>query len=178
MIAPGGTGTRYEVDTANSTLVFNAQSTLHGVHGKADSLSGFIQTDPSATSLEGPPVPKMHVEFPVEGLKSGNSLQDQQMYKLVDSKRFPKVTADLKDLQAGTAAGSFTASGDVGLAGRGRRYSGELTFVEADGTVTIDGDLNVDIRDFGLKPPTLLGGIIKVEPVVAVHLHLVARRAD
>ena len=111
MTAPGGTGTRYEVDTANSTLVFDAKSTLHGVHGTAEGLSGFIQTDPSAAALEGPPVPKMHVEFPVEGLKSGNSLQDQQMYKLIDSKRFPKVTADLKDLQSGTTAGGYTASG-------------------------------------------------------------------
>jgi hypothetical protein len=175
--APGGTGRRYEVVTTASTLTFDAQSTLHGVHGKADALSGFIQTDPSANgSISGPPPPKMHVEFPVESLKSGNAMQDREMYKLVDSQRFPRVTADLKELQPGSSPGTYTAAGDVALAGRGRRYSGDLTFAENGDTVTIEGSLNVDIRDFGLKPPTLLG-IIKVEPVVAVHLVLVARRA-
>jgi len=41
--------------------------------------------------------------------------------------------------------------------------------------VTIDGELDVDIRDFGLKPPNLL--IVKVEPVVHVRLHLAADKA-
>jgi hypothetical protein len=42
--------------------------------------------------------------------------------------------------------------------------------------LTIDGELSVDIRDFGLKPPNLL--IVKVEPVVRVRLHLVATKAE
>jgi hypothetical protein len=40
--------------------------------------------------------------------------------------------------------------------------------------VTVEGEFGVDIRDFGLKPPSLL--ILKVEPVLRVILRLVARK--
>ena len=59
------------------------------------------------------------------------------------------------------------------LAGRVRSYDGELVFGLDPGGLVVDGDLVVDIRDFGLTPPSLL--ILRVDPVVKVHLHLVAK---
>ena len=47
-----------------------------------------------------------------------------------------------------------------------------LSIASAGDGLTIDGDVAVDIRDFGLKPPNLL--LVKVDPVVQVRLHLVA----
>jgi hypothetical protein len=41
--------------------------------------------------------------------------------------------------------------------------------------LTIEGQLDLDIRDFGLKPPALL--LIKVDPVVKLNLHLEATRS-
>jgi hypothetical protein len=116
----------------------------------------------------------MHVEFPVEQLRSGNGVQDREMWKVVDSKRFPRVSADLRELHGRSEPGRYAASGDVTLAGRSRRYEGELSFAHEGDVVTVEGALSIDIRDFGLKPPNLL--IVKVDPVVKVHLHLVARQ--
>jgi hypothetical protein len=41
--------------------------------------------------------------------------------------------------------------------------------------MAIEGEVDVDIRDFGLKPPSLL--LIKVEPIVKLRLHAVAMRS-
>ncbi len=167
---------RFNVASAESTLLFEARSTLHPVHGHADELTGFVEINAdSADALADGPPPKMHVEFPVEHLRSGNALQDREMWKLFNSKSFPRIAADLRDLAPGSAAGRYQASGDITFVGRSRRYTGEVAVDRASERITIDGELDVDIRDYNLRPPNLV--IVKVEPVVRVRLHLVAKRA-
>ena len=101
------------------------------------------------------PAPRMHVEFPVEQLRSGNGLQDREMWKMIDSKRFPTRRADLRELRPATDPGRYAATGDVTLAGRSRRYDGDAGARRDSGDrITIDGELEIDIRDFGLKPPS------------------------
>jgi len=175
VIADAQSSARFTV-SPESTLTFEARSTLHGVHGKATGLEGFLEADvlPNGTLAESP-APRMHVEFGVEQMRSGNALQDREMWKVVDSRRFPRIAADLRDVRPAASAGRYAASGDVTLSGRSRRYDGEFSLVRRDDLITIEGELSVDIRDFGLKPPNLL--VIKVDPVVRVRLHLVATKA-
>lgn len=167
---------RYAISRPDSWLTFDARATLHAVHGKATDLDGYVEAlwNDDGTLAEQP-APKMHVDFPVERLHSGNAMQDREMWKLIDSKRFPRIAAVLRELHAASGAGRYAASGDVTLAGRVRRYAAELLCVRDGDSVTIDGELSVDVRDFGLKPPTLF--IMKADPVVRVRLHLVARTA-
>ena len=167
--------TRYVVSPRDSTLSFEARSTLHGVHGKATGLDGFVEAAWAGDAFSPEPAPRMHVKFPVDQLRSGNAVQDREMWKIIDSKRFPRISADLRDVRA-ASSGRYAATGDVTLSGRSRRYEGEFSLSHAGDRLTIDGELSVDIRDFGLKPPNLL--IVKVEPVVRVRLHLVATKAE
>lgn len=167
---------RYNVSPRESMLTFEARSTLHAVKGKVSEINGYIEAHWNEDgTLASDPQPKMHVDFPVEGLKSGNNLQDREMWKLVDSRRFPRVAADLRDIKPAASAGRYTASGEVTLAGRSRRYEGEFTLGQAGDRATLDGDLSLDIRDFGLKAPNLV--LVKVAPVVKIHLRLVAMRS-
>jgi hypothetical protein len=164
----------YVVSTADSVLTFEARSTLHPVRGQNASIAGYIDADSMPVgTLVLDPTPAMHIDMAVEGLTSGNAMLDQQMWKLIDSKRFPRISADLRGLAPGSSPGRFSATGDVTLAGRVRSYEGELVFGLDPGVLVVDGDLVVDIRDFGLTPPSLL--ILRVDPVVKVHLHLVAK---
>jgi polyisoprenoid-binding protein YceI len=167
---------RYAVSSSESALTFQARSTLHAVHGKATGLTGYVEAawNPDGT-LAAQPAPKMHVDFAVEGLSSGNSLQDREMWKMIDSKRFPRVAADLRDIRPAAAPGRYAARGDITIAGRSRTYDGEVALAHDGDRVTIDGELALDIRDFGLKAPNLL--IVKVDPIVTVRLHLAAKAA-
>ncbi|HTA54613.1 MAG TPA: YceI family protein [Candidatus Acidoferrales bacterium] len=169
-------GTRYAVAPSDSWLAFEGRSTLHRVGGKATSLGGYVEANFSADgALSAQPAPQIHVEFPVEQLRSGNGLQDREMWKMIDSKRFPRVAADLRELRPTPAPGRYAATGDVTLAGRSRGYEGTLTLAKSGDRLTIEGQLDLDIRDFGLKPPALL--LIKVDPVVKLNLHLEATRS-
>jgi polyisoprenoid-binding protein YceI len=160
------------VQAAASTLDFDAKSSLHPVHGTAAQLSGYLDAFVEDGSLALDPPPKMHVEFPVERLASGNSLQDKEMWKLLDSKRNPIVRADLRDLTA-SGANNYGASGDITLCGRSRRYEDKLAIVCSGDDIALDGSLKLDIRDFGIAPPRFL--MFTVQPEVTIRLHLVAR---
>ena len=168
--------THYSVSTQDSWLTFEARSTLHGVHGKASGLSGLVELLWNGDgSIAADPPPKMHVEFPVEQLSSGNRMQDREMWKVIDSTRFPRITADLRSLQPSAGMRRYVAGGDVTVAGRTRHYDGDIAIAESGDRLMIEGDLTLDIRDFGLTPPKLL--IVSVDPVVKIHLHLVAKKA-
>lgn len=168
---------RYEVVAADSTLTFFAMSTAQSAYGKTNELSGFVDAAWNGDgSLAVEPPPRMHVEFKVESLRTGNDLQDREMWKLIDSKRFPKIAGDLREFSRGAVRGRYTAVGQITLAGLARAYESEFR-LERDGRrVTLDGELMIDVRDFGLKPINLL--VLSVAPLVRVRLHLVTEATD
>ena|ERR1700722_3535400 len=166
----------YAVDSGASRLSFEASSTLHPVRGQSTAVSGTVNAAWNDDgTLATDPAPAMRVQLNVESLSSGNAMQDREMWKLIDSKRFPIIAAELRDIAPGTPPGTYTASGDITLAGRVRRYSGSLTVQHDGDQTTVDGALTLDITDYGLQPPRLL--MFKVSPQVRVNLHLVAARA-
>lgn len=166
---------RYEVSPPESSLAVDARSTLHNVKAKAVGLNGYVVVAWNADgSLAPAPAPVMHVEFPVDAVRSGNAIQDREMQKLVDSARFPKVAGDLRSVEQ-ISPGHYKASGEITLAGRARTYGGEFTIGRDGDGLTVEGALSLDIRDFGLKPPSLL--ILKVDPILRVGVRLVARKA-
>lgn len=166
---------RYEVVEAESSLTFFATSTVLAAFGKTTKLSGHIEAAWNDDgTLASEPAPRGHVEFMVESLRTGYDLQDHEMWKLIDSKRFPKISADLRDFGYGTARGRYTAVGQVTLAGLARRYEGEVTLDGDSRRMILKGEQKIDVRDFGLKPINLL--VLSVAPLVRVRLQLVLAR--
>ncbi len=142
------------------------------MHGSATNVSGYVDAEFTNATLATDPPPQMHVEIAVEQLRSGNALQDREMWKLIDSRRFPTIAADLRSLANEGGAGRYKARGDITCAGRQRRYEGMLSVACEGERLRVEGELRVDIRDFGMKPPRFL--MFKVEPEVNVRLRLVA----
>jgi polyisoprenoid-binding protein YceI len=166
---------RFEAIAAESSLTFFAMSKTQSAYGKTTALSGFVEVAWDADgALAREPAPHMHVEFKVESLRTGNDLQDREMWKTIDSKRFPKVAGDLRNFELGAARGSYVATGQITLAGLERTYEGEFSIDRSGKRATLDGELKIDVRDFGLKPMKLL--VLGVAPLVRVRLHLVAER--
>jgi polyisoprenoid-binding protein YceI len=167
---------RFEVSSADSSLTFYAASPTQSAYGKTTELSGFFELAWNADgSVAVEPAAIMHVEFKVESLRTGNELQDREMWKLIDSKRFPKIAGDLRALSGGAVRGRYSAAGQITLAGLARTYEGEFRLDREPQRVALDGEVKIDVRDFGLKPIKLL--VLGVAPLVRVRLHLVAMKA-
>lgn len=170
------TAARYEV-SSGSSLTVEARSTLHAIRANVTGLTGYVVAAWNADgSLATLPAAVMHVEFSLDQVRSGNTMQDREMLKMTDAARFPKVAADLRSIEPLGPPNRYKASGEITLVGRARTYGGEFAIANAGDSVTVDGELSVDIRDFGLRPPSLL--ILKVDPILRIRLRLVARKAE
>lgn len=170
-----GARERFEVLPAASSLTFFAASSLQSAYGKTNELSGHIEANWNADgTVNEASSPLMHVEFKVESLRTGNELQDREMWKLIDSKRFPRIFGDLEELRPGAVRGRYVGAGQITLAGLARHYEGEFTLDRDGKRLKLDGEVKVDVRDFGLRPINLL--VLSVAPVVRVRLHVVAAK--
>jgi len=167
--------TRYVVSSRESSLTVDARSTLHSVRATGSGLTGYVVAGWDDGSLGTTSQPAMHIEFPIDQIRSGNATQDREMRKLVDAARFPRVAADLRSVTLIVPPNRYKASGDITFVGRARAYDGEMIIAGDADSVTVDGEVTLDIRDFGLRPPSFF--ILKVDPVLTIRLRLVARKA-
>jgi hypothetical protein len=165
---------RYAIDALASSLTYEAKSSLQVITGRADEFGGYVE---AAWDEDGAllcdPAPAMHLEVPVSRLRSGSTVKDQEVWRLIDVERSPTIFADLRSIEPLYGPLIYQASGDVTLAGSTKRYAGQLLVAkEESDCVSVRGDLELDIRDYGLDPPRAL--FVRIEPVIVVHLSLVA----
>jgi polyisoprenoid-binding protein YceI len=164
---------RFVVVPDASQLVANAHSSIHSFTYRAP-LSGAIDagTVDSGFDLGTPITGSLEVDLDL--LKGDDPHTDSEMHRRVETHRYPKAKATITDVSANGGDG-YRVGGSLTLHGRTQP-------LEGDATVSLDGDrihavgtIEVDVRDFEIKPPSLL--ILRVHPVVTIDIDLVAERA-
>ena len=169
--------TRFAIDPARSTVWIEAQSTLHPIHGEARGLEGYLEVEVADGQLDLSGPAEMHVELPVEQLRSGNPLQDRELLRRIDADRFRKIRGDARKVQAADSGGRYRVTGDVSFHGATRTVEGDVEVRALDDrTLVLEGQQVFDIRDFNLKPPKVL--MFRVEPEVIVRIQVTAERAQ
>jgi polyisoprenoid-binding protein YceI len=169
--------TRFAIDPRRSTVWIEARSSLHPIHGEATGLGGYLEVEMADGRLDLSAPAEMHVELPVEQLRSGNPVQDRELLRRIDADRFRKITGDARKVQEADGEGRYRVSGDVSFHGATRTMDGEVHLTAPDDrTVVVEGEQTFDIRDFNVKPPKIL--MFRVEPEVKVRIQVTAERAD
>ncbi len=150
---------------------------MHPIHSTSTGLAGFVHLDVEARRPDaGPGATLGRLEVPLGELRSGNPLIDRETRRRLDTKQHPSIVAELARLTE-LDDGRYGAEGKITAMGETSAVSGELTIaVGDDGRLTIEGEQEFDVRDWGVQPPKLL--MLKVYPDVVVRVRLVARRVD
>jgi polyisoprenoid-binding protein YceI len=168
--------TRFAIDPRRSTVWIEARSSLHPIHGEATGLGGYLEVEMADGRLDLSAPAEMHVELPMEQLRSGNPVQDRELLRRIDADRFRKITGDARKVQEVDGEGRYRVSGDVSFHGATRTMDGEVHLTAPDDrTVVVEGEQTFDIRDFNVKPPKIL--MFRVEPEVKVRIQVTAERA-
>jgi polyisoprenoid-binding protein YceI len=163
----------FRIQPGRSRVWIEARSSLHPIHGEASGLEGTVEADVTDGHVEIGSTPNISVELPVEQLKSGKALEDKEMLRRVDARRFPTIRGEVREMQA-TSDGRYQVRGDLTFHGITRPVEGELS-VKADGSsIVLEGEQTFDIRDFGVDPPKIL--MLKVHPDVTVRVRAVAEK--
>jgi len=146
---------------------------MHPIHGEAEGLEGSIEASLADGRIDISEGPTMQIELPVDRLKSGKRLEDAEMMRRIDARRFPRITGQTTEVKENN--GRYRVRGDLTFHGVTRQVEGEVTISAPDGrSLVIEGEQVFDIRDFGVDPPKIL--MLKVHPDVRVRVKVVAQQ--
>jgi polyisoprenoid-binding protein YceI len=167
---------RYRIDPDRSQLWTFARSTLHPIDATVRGLGGYVDLAVRPDGHLDLDVPHAGlVELPVSRLRSGNPLEDREMLRRIDARRYPTITGTLTEMRQGGEDGRYNVRGDLTFRGVTRSYEDAMTvtLLDAD-TLQLEGESTFDVRDHGMEPPRIL--MLKVEPHVRVRVSIVAER--
>jgi polyisoprenoid-binding protein YceI len=152
-----------------------ARSNVHPIRTEATGLEGWLDLDVRGGIIDVDQPLGGHLEFPVENLRSGNPLEDRELRRRIDARRYPTIVGDLKTMKQTDDQSRYIVGGDLTFRGTSRSYEGEMTIeLPNTRTVSLSGESVFDIRDFGMDPPRIL--MLKVEPEVTVRVEIVAEK--
>lgn len=169
---------RYRIVPGRSRVWVHARSSLHSIHSETDVLEGWVDIDVQGDGRVDLDAPSGgHVELDVDQLRSGNSFEDAEMRRRVNTRRYPTISGDLAVVTAADDDGRYLVEGDLTFRGVTRRYRDEMTMEVVDGnTLTLAGESTFDVRDHGMEPPRIL--MLRVEPEVRVRIAIVAEKEE
>jgi polyisoprenoid-binding protein YceI len=167
---------RYRFVPELSRVWIDARSSLHPIHSTTDGLEGFIDLEADGggqVDLTKPPEGKL--SLPVDRLSSGNRLEDRELHKRINARRFPTINGVLTNMERGDGDGRYRVSGNLAFRGVSRACQDEMNVeLVDDRTVRLEGQSTFDVRDFGMEPPRIL--MLRVEPDVRVRVEIVAQK--
>ena len=156
-----------------SRVWLEARSSVHPICGEAEGLSGTVEVEFDGAGLDLSTPPAIMLELPVERLKSGNRVEDAEMMRRIDARRYPTIRGVVRDMKPQGEDGRYLVTGELTFHGVTQTVEGEVTISRPDDrTVIIEGQREFDIRDFNVDPPKIL--ILKVHPEVQVRIRVEA----
>ena len=106
-------------------------------------------------------VPALKLSSPKEGL-------DKNMHKALKAQEHPDITFRLLRLEPGTAPGAFRGIGVLRVAGVEKEVALDITTKALDGAMSVKGEVQLLMPDFGIAPPKAMLGMLKTDPKVKV----------
>jgi len=169
--------TTFRLVTPESQVGFEGSSTVHDFAGSTHDVSGslrFVFADPTSA-------PEAQIVVDARTLDTENEDRDAEMHEEhLQSAQYPTMTFTLKSVRdARTEAGgdelSATAAGTFEIHGRQRDVELPVKIAKRPGRrILVEGECPLKMSDFGIEPPTALGGVIKTSDDVLVKVRLEA----
>lgn len=156
--------------TPQSVLEIHANSSVHPIEGKTHEITGEAAGEVKDGQISLDPQPTGWFEIPVDAMKSGHKLQDMEMRRRIEAKKFPTIRYELRRLEGGPE--SFKAMGTLTFHGVTKEFTEEVSARVQGKSLTVEGEHTMDIRDYGMKPPKILN--LQVHPEIRVVLRVEA----
>jgi polyisoprenoid-binding protein YceI len=115
------------------------------------------------------------VELQVRDMHTGVGLRDTHMRNALRADSFPTIRFVLAEVEVGDSHGDSTAvvlRGDLTIRGVTRAVRAPGHVVARGGEVAITTSFPIDMREYGIAPPSRFFGAIKVDPIVGIGVRL------
>lgn len=159
-----------ELDTDRSSIEVLVQATFGPFTGRLPHYDADIRVDAEHHSIG-----RALVNFTFADLKTGIALRDRHMGEWEDAVRYPNVSFHLDSLEAAPDNRTIVHGGLM-LHGIEHAISFPVSLLVAGPVYAIDGEAEIDYRDFGL-PQIRKFWVLTVTPRLVVRFHLQGRLA-
>jgi hypothetical protein len=163
---------RYIIDPEASRVWIRGTSSVHPIHAEAGGLTGWF-----AARIEGGRFVDDditgHVAIAVDLLASGNPLVDRETRRRINAKRHPLITGDITAVDA-VAHDVADIRGIVAFRGERVEAAGTIGIEAAGERLVLEGAQSLDVRAWGLRPPSLIAIRVHPEIEVAIRAELTA----
>lgn len=157
-------------------------STVRGFECSAGAFEAVIATSSAATVsavLAGEPaVTGVDFTVPAQELDCGNGTMNNHMYKALKVAEHPTITFRASSYEPTPAGANVRGllTGELTLGGVTKPVTLEVVTTGGDdGTLLVTGVHLIRMKEFGLKPPSLMLGTLRVDEKVNVHFELYLR---
>jgi polyisoprenoid-binding protein YceI len=165
--------------TPGSRLWVEGTSTVRSWTCRATAIDAAIETNgPGATTavIKGEKaVRTVSVTIPAAKLECGNGTMNSHLQKALKAAESPTITFRVSsyDIEKGGPGVTGTLNGQLTIGGTTKPVAVQAAGQAApDGTLHVTGTHDVVMTQFGLKPPTLMMGTMKVGDKVKVSFDL------
>ncbi len=166
-----------QVVPSASAILVEARSSVGGIRFGTTEVDGTF-TGVLVETGTGPRIEltQATARVPVLSLVSGNRLYDNELHQRLNAKRFPTISADLREVHE-LGSGRFNIAGDLTIHGETRPQSctAEVGVAGDDAerpSVVVSGSAALDIRDFDIALPSAL--MLRIYPDVVVRFRVEA----
>lgn len=165
-----------------SELAFEGTSTLHGFTCKTSEIDAWFDVDPSYKTVDlttvAKPLFNVEVVIPVATLKCGSGALEKNMLNALKADQYPEIRYELATYEvdpANATADGFTAKtvGKLTIAGQQRTIDMRIAAKRAENGVALaNGERELLMTQFGIKPPKFMFGTLKVGDKIIVKFDL------
>jgi polyisoprenoid-binding protein YceI len=166
--------TRYTLDSVRSCVWVSGRSSLHPINTETRGITGWFEAATrSDGSLDLDQAVSGELELAAERLTSGNQLYDRELRRRIDARRFPTIAGRLTGIVLDGSHPNYDVTGDISFHGKTRTFAHGMRIEVRDEGIALTGEDIFDIREFGMKPPSMLMVRVYPEITVRVELHAV-----
>lgn len=174
-----------EIATVKPFVLVNGNAKIHGT-------SSIQEWDCASHLLEGDArflmagdelisLRDLRIKIPVNSIQSGHTAMDTHAHKALRSESHPDITFLLKQvlsMQLTDGQYQIMARGRLNIAGASREIEMLVQGLrQGSDRIVFSGSHDINMIDYGVKPPTIAYGIIRTDEVVTIEFHAAFERA-
>lgn len=118
---------------------------------------------------------QLTVTIPIKALKSEYKLMDDNIQKAMKASEYPDIVFVLKSytISGDAKTEKISALGSLSMSGKNQPITLNAKLKETSGSLIVYGEQPLSMADYGITPPTMMFGSVKVDNKVVIKYHLV-----
>lgn len=144
--------------TPDQTFKVAGTSTLHDwvmVSNEAEGHAEILFEDSESISIKS-----LTIDLPAFSLKSGKKAMDKNAYKALNSKEYPNIHFELKEIEK-ISDQRIKAKGQLTIAATIQEVQFDVLYKNYENTIVYEGEFPITFTQFKIAPPKALLGTIK-----------------